>query len=170
MTSDAKIKLSGRLRTLVTRHASHVTTLGLAAVILSFAVTDHAQTTPAGHAPNGFTAVDYYDAPNQIQMRSRLSGAEAQPVTGGLLVVKALKLEMFTTNGQRQVIIHAPECIYNTLKHTADSSGRLSLQNGDGKIRVEGTGFLWRQDDSVLTISNTVHTTIESDSKERFAP
>ncbi|HXF09431.1 MAG TPA: hypothetical protein VN625_01515 [Desulfuromonadaceae bacterium] len=129
-----------------------------------------AQSTPTGHAPSGFTAIDYYEAPNQMQMRSRMSGAEAQPMTGGLLVVKGLKLEMFTTNGETQVVVHAPECVYNTIKHTANSPGRLSLQNGDGKIRIEGTGFQWQQDNSILTISNNVHTTIETDSKEMFKP
>src|SRR4051812_1789883 len=133
----------------------------LSAVAMSFPATrNHAQ--PAvGHAPNGFTSMEYYDAPNQMQLRSRLSGLEALPMTGGLLIVRGLKLEMFTTNGESQVVVRAPECIYNTLKHTANSSGRLLLQNGDGKIRVEGNGFLWQQDNSFLTISNTVRTTVE---------
>jgi len=170
VTSDAKIKKVLHRVFHTTRHPSPVAVIILATAVLFLTATnDRAQSTPAGHAPNGFTAIDYYEAPNQMQMRSRLSGAETQPITGGLLIVKGLKLEMFTTNGQSQVIVHAPECIYNTIKHTANSPGRLSLQNGDGRIRVEGNGFLWQQDDSILTISNAVHTTIESDSKEIFA-
>ena len=39
----------------------------------------------------------------QQQMKSRLSGAEAQPEPGGLLVIKQLKLETFNPNGK-------PEC------------------------------------------------------------
>ena len=39
------------------------------------------------------------------------------------------------------------------------------LQTGDGKFRVEGDGFLWRQNDSFLTISNHVHTVIENTMK-----
>ena len=38
---------------------------------------------------------------------------------------------------------------------------QLKLQTGDGKYRVEGEGFLWRQSDSFLTISNHVRTVIE---------
>ena len=48
-----------------------------------------------------------------------------------------------------------------TLNGTASSAGRLQVQYRDGKIRVEGEGFLWRQSDSFLTISNHVSTVIE---------
>jgi hypothetical protein len=134
-------------------------------VILFFVIIEnHAQQALTGHATD-FTSVEYYTAPNQMQMKSRLSGAEAQPMEGGLLLIKQLKLEMFATNGTPQVIVNAPECLYDSFKGTANSSGKLLLQNGDGKIRIEGEGFLWRQTDEFLTISNSVRTTIESDQK-----
>jgi hypothetical protein len=115
----------------------------------------------AGHTRD-FTYVEYYTQPNPTQMKSRLSGAEAQPEPGGLLVIKQFKLETFKTNGSPQAIVEAPECVYDTLHNTANSAGHLQLQSGDGKIRTEGDGFLWRQDDSFLTISNHVHTVIET--------
>ena len=55
----------------------------------------------------------------------------------------------------------APECVYDTLNGVANSPGHLQLRTGDGNFRVEGDGFLWRQDDALLTISNHVHTVIE---------
>ncbi len=61
---------------------------------------------------------------------------------------------MFNTNGILQAVIEAPDCIYDTAHNTANSAGHLQLRTGDGKIRVEGDGFLWRRDDSFLTISN----------------
>ena len=109
-----------------------------------------------------FTSVEYYPAPLQQQMKSRLSGASAQPEPGGLLVIQQLKLETFNTNGSPQAVVEAPECVYDTQQFTATSAGHLKLQNGDGKIRTEGDGFLWRQEDSFLTISNHVHTVIET--------
>jgi hypothetical protein len=115
----------------------------------------------AQQTPGGFTSVEYFAQPNQTQMKSRLSGAEAQPLPGGLLVIKHLKLETFNTNGSPQAIVEAPECVYDTQHNTANSAGHLQLQSGDGKFRTEGDGFLWRQDDSFLTISNHVHTVIE---------
>jgi len=95
-------------------------------------------------------------------MKSRLSGAEAQPLAGGLLAIKQLKLEMFRPDGRPEIIVIAPECVYNQLDGTASSSGRLEVRTGDDRISVEGEGFLWRQNDSFLTISNQVHTVIKS--------
>jgi hypothetical protein len=116
----------------------------------------------ASHARD-FTSVKYFDeAPFQQQMKSRLSGADAQPLPGGLLVIKQPKLETFNTDGSRQAIAEVPECVYNITNGVANSAGHLRLQSGDGKIRTEGDGFLWRQDDSFLRISNHVHTVIET--------
>jgi hypothetical protein len=119
-----------------------------------------AQSNVVGHASD-FTSVEYYAAPHQQQMKSRLSGAEAQPLPGGLLAIKQLQLETFGLNGKPEIIVNAPECVYDQLNGTASSPGRLEVQTGDGKIRVEGEGFLWRQTDSFLTISNDVHTVIK---------
>jgi len=44
--------------------------------------------------------------------------------------------------------------------------GRLKLRTGDGNYRVTGEGFLWRQNDSSLTISNNVRTVIERRQKK----
>jgi hypothetical protein len=90
-----------------------------------------------------------------------LSGAEAQPLTGGLLAIKQLKLETFGADGKSEIVVNAPECLYDQLGGTASSAGRLQVQYQEGKIRVEGEGFLWRQNDSFLTISNRISTVLE---------
>lgn len=119
-----------------------------------------AQSNVVGHASD-FTSVEYYPAPNQQQIKSRLSGAEAQPLPGGLLAIKQLKLETFGTDGKSEIVVQAPECLYDQLGGTASSAGRLQVQYQDGKIRVEGEGFLWRQNDSFLTISNRISTVLQ---------
>ena len=130
--------------------------------VLGFAiVATRAQQNTSGHASD-FTSVEYYEPPNQQQVKSRLSGAEASPERGGgLLVVKQLKLETFDVNGKSEIIVDAPECVYDTLNGVATSPGQLQVRTGDGKFRVEGEGFLWRQTNSFLTISNHVRTVIE---------
>ena len=133
-----------------------------------FMVMVRAQNAPA-HASD-FTSVEYFDAPHQQQMKSRLSGAEAQPLAGGLLVVKKLKLETFGMDGKTEYIVEAPDCVYDTLERTASSPGALKFQTGDGKFRVEGNGFLWRQNDSFLTISNNVRTVIENPTESKTKP
>jgi hypothetical protein len=129
--------------------------------VLGFAIiATRAQQNTSGHASD-FTSVEYYEPPHQQQVKSRLSGAEASPEPGGLLIVKQLKLETFDVNGKSDIVVDAPECVYDTLNGVATSSGRLQMQTGDGKFRVEGEGFLWRQTNSFLTISNRVRTVIE---------
>jgi hypothetical protein len=129
-------------------------------ILLMTGLRGSAQSSVVSHASD-FTSVEYYAAPHQQQMKSRLSGAEAQPLPGGLLAIKQLQLETFGLDGKPEIIVNAPECVYDQLNGTASSPGRLEMQTGDGKIRVEGEGFLWRQSDSFLTISNDVHTVIK---------
>jgi hypothetical protein len=145
----------------VTGHPPQVTRLLLAAVILVLAAMDNrAQSNDVSHASD-FSSVEYYPPPNQQQMRSRLSGAEAQPLPGGLLAIKQLKLETFGLDGRPEIVVNAPECTYDQLNGTASSPGRLQVQYQEGKIRVEGEGFLWRQSDSHLIISNRPSTVLE---------
>jgi hypothetical protein len=124
------------------------------------AVVVRAQQTAVGHASD-FSSVEYFDAPNEKQMKLRLSGAEASPQAGGLLEIKKMKLEMFDTNGVTEAVAEAPECVYDTEKGVANSPGHLQLQTGDGNLRIEGDGFLWRQTNQWLTISNHVQTAIK---------
>lgn len=117
-----------------------------------------------------FTTTEYYEAPHQRQVKSILSGVEALPQPGGLLIIKQLKLQTFDPDGKPQIIVTAPECIYDTLGATARSAGRLQLENGDGKYLVTGEGFLWRQTNSWLTISNNVRTRIDGGAKIIIKP
>jgi hypothetical protein len=163
VTSDKKRNLHVREKRLVACYSSLISWPLIAGAILflGFAAAVLSQPMVASHA-TGFTSVEYFPAPLQQQVKSRLSGTEAQPLPGGLLLIKQLKLETFNTNGTPQAVILAPECIYDTLHYTANSEGHLQVRNGDGKMHVEGDGFLWRQNDSFLTISNHVRTVIEA--------
>jgi hypothetical protein len=129
-----------------------------AAWLAAAAIGVHAQ---QGRATD-FTTIEYYEAPNQRQVKTILSGAEALPQSGGRLIIRQLKLQTFALDGKPEMVVTAPECIYDTLGGTARSAGPLQLQTGDGKFRVSGEGFLWRQANSSLTISNQVRTVIES--------
>ena len=130
---------------------------------LLFAITPgvHAQQLGVQHA-NDFTSIEYYGPTKQQQIKSILSGAEALPQPGGLLIIKQLKLEMFSPDGRLEWVVNAPECVYDTFKGMANSPGHLEVRTGDGKFRVEGEGFLWRQSDQFLTISNNVHIVVEN--------
>jgi len=129
------------------------------AVLCIAAAVVRAQQTAAAHASN-FSSVEYFDAPHARQMKSRMSGAEASPQPGGLLVIKKLKLEKFAEDGKLEAVAEAPDCVYDSLNGMANSSGHLQVQTGDGNLRIEGDGFLWRQTNQWLTISNHVQTVI----------
>ena len=117
--------------------------------------------TPRATASD-FTSVEYFEPPHQQQMKSRMSGAEAQPQPGGLLVIKQLKLETFDMDGKPESVAEAPDCVYDTMNGMANSPGHLQMRSGDGKFRIEGDGFLWRRNNQSLTISNRVQTVIET--------
>jgi hypothetical protein len=131
-----------------------------AAIFLFAGTSDRAQTLPVGHATD-FTSNQYFEPPNERQVKMRLSGAEALPLPGGLLDIRQLRVETFALDGRTQVVVRAPQCSYSPFDGVANSAGHMELQSGDGKIHVEGEGFLWRQTGSSLTISNHVRTLID---------
>lgn len=160
MTSDKKIPGVRQVMFSVTCHLS-LAMFALGAILFLTVAGSSAQPAMAGHA-NGFTSAEYFAPPNETRVKSRMSGAEAQPLAGGQLAVKQLKLETFSTNGTPLVVVEAPECVYDMTSRTANSAGHVQLRNGDGKLRMEGDGFLWRQDDSSLTISNHVDSVVKT--------
>ncbi|MGB8369382.1 MAG: hypothetical protein ACLPYZ_06215 [Limisphaerales bacterium] len=143
---------------------ANITRASLAAgAVLLFAVAPgiRAQQNGVQHA-NDFTSTEYYGPTNHQQVKSILSGAEALPQPGGLLIIKQLKLEMFNPDGRLEWVVEAPECVYDTFKGVANSPGHLQVRTGDGKICTDGDGFLWRQSEQKLNISNNVCTVIEN--------
>jgi hypothetical protein len=137
-------------------------TISIAAILFFLAaLSSRAQQIPLGGNATDFSSVQYYQAPHQQQIKSRMSGAEAEPIEGGLLLIRQLKLEAFDEKGGLQFIVTAPECVYDPMKGVANSNGELHMRTGDEQVQVEGKGFLWRQASSLLTISNQVQTVIE---------
>lgn len=133
----------------------------LAAIFFIAVWADRAQQIPGGHATD-FVSNTYYEPPHEQQVKMRLSGAEASPLPGGLLDVKQLRIEIFAVDGKLEATIRAPQCTYALMDGFASSAGHLEMQSSDGKIRTEGDGFLWRQNDNSLTISNNVYTVIKA--------
>jgi hypothetical protein len=120
----------------------------------------YAQSDVLGHATD-FTSDQYFEPPNQQRVKMRLTGASASPLPGGALDIANLKIETFNLSGQTEAVVHAPECIYAPYDGLASSAGHLDLQTANGKITITGDGFLWRQSDNSLTISNNVHALIK---------
>ena len=107
-----------------------------------------------------FVVPDYYDPPNQNQIKSLLRGAQAQPQPNGRVLVKELRLETYGTNGRAVMIVRAPDCTYDQAAQTATSANHIEARSGDSKLSIEGMGFRWDQANSTFVISNEVRTMI----------
>jgi hypothetical protein len=119
-----------------------------------------AQDLPVGSGTN-LSSVMFFDPPNEQLVKMRLTGAEMTPLPGAKYEVKELKIEWFGMDGQVRAVAETPQCVYARFGGTANSPGHLALSLDEGRIRTQGDGFLWRQDETSLTISNRVHTVIK---------
>lgn len=131
-------------------------------VLTLVAPDNRAQQIPVGGSgASDFDSTEYFEPPHQLQVKRRLSGAEADSLPGGLLLVKQVKIQIYNVDGKLQMSAEAPECTYDPINGVANSPGEVHMQSGDGAVRTDGEGFLWRQSDSFLTISNQVNTVVE---------
>lgn len=121
---------------------------------------DEVVATPAFGRVKNFSVPDYYEAPNQNQMKSLLRGGEAEPQPNGRVLIRDLQVETYRLDGTTDLTVRAPECLYDAAAQTASSASRIEARSGDGKLFIEGEGFRWQQTDSTFTISNRVHTII----------
>jgi lipopolysaccharide export system protein LptA len=122
----------------------------------------HAQLPGLGTI-EGFDANEYY-APANTQLAWRITGAKAQPQAGNRYLLSGMQLRMFGPTGERKLVVEAPACLYDYVTRSASSPGRLKVQIEEGRLELEGTGFLWQQTEqtnSTLTISNQVHATVQ---------
>ena len=114
---------------------------------------------PGGVQEMRATAVSsdqYYDPPNETKLKLRFSGASVAPLPGGLQEVNDMHIEYFSTNGATRMHAQAPQCEMSMLDGVASSTNTLSLRSGDGKLRTDGVGFVWRQNEMILTLTNPV--------------
>ena len=119
------------------------------------------QTQPQSLELNHFSvAIEHFEPPHEAQIKTLLEGARGeQPEPGSRRYsIQQAKLQTFRVDGGTNMIIEAPQCVYDSGDKTAASSGPLQMQTGDGRFRIAGRGFLWAQASSSLVISNQVHT------------
>jgi len=113
-------------------------------------------------ASTNMTSVMYFEPPNDQHVRLRLTGAEMTPLPQAMYEVKKMKIEQYALGGKLEVVAEAPNCTYAPEDEIASSPGHLDVKLLDGKISVQGEGFLYREADQILMISNQVHTVIKT--------
>src|SRR4051812_24941293 len=104
-------------------------------------------------------AGDFYDPPNERQMKSLIEGARWRH-QGAQTEVYDAKVQTFRTNGVVELMIDAPECFYDETHKAINSSGPVRFRTADGRFSLAGVGFLWLQTNSTLYISNQVQTVV----------
>ena len=115
---------------------------------------------------NNFSTSEYYTNLTQPpQVKTRVSGKRAEPQGPGRYLIKELRIETFHPDGKPEVVIEAPECIYDYTSRMASSAGHLKIRTGDGQFAVTGEGFLWQPATPNLIISNRVNTLIRQPPK-----
>lgn len=127
--------------------------------------------SPANNTIKNFRApLEYFEPPHELQIKSFLQGAEAEPVSDGLILIRDAKLQTFQEDGTCQMTVIAPNCIFDTKQQTVNSAGPLQVQTSDDKLLLEGEGFFWRQTNSDLIISNRVRTTVRGPLTNSLTP
>jgi len=107
-----------------------------------------------------FKVPEYYEAPNQKQLKSLLKGAEAEPDPKGEVKITDVRIETYREDGTVESVVEAPHCTYNYKIREASSPGHIKAYSGDGRMRIEGDGFLLTLTNKSLTISNNIRTVI----------
>jgi len=103
----------------------------------------------------GFKFKDY-DPQNRL--KSVLSGKEARAQGEDRILITGLHVETYREDGQVDLIVESPECVYDRKSKVASSSGSVEAHSADGRFFISGVGFEWRQTDAHLVLSNRVHT------------
>lgn len=129
-----------------------------------------AQQFPPGMMFKNFSVPEYHPAPNVTRMKTLLQGAEAVPQEDGTILIKKLKIETFRVDGEGEFVMLADDCLYDPKQRTARSPGFLDMKTADGRFSTVGMGFLWRENESVLIISNSVHTVIQTGGNIALTP
>jgi len=139
-----------------TQHASRFFITALFAFLLSTALVLAQQPI---EGTNFKVAGDFFDPPNERQMKSLIEGARWRH-EGSQTVVYDVKVQTFRTNAAVELIIEAPESFYDETHKAINSSGPVQFRTADGRFFLSGVGFLWLQTNSTLYISNQVQTVV----------
>ena len=99
------------------------------------------------------------------KIKSLLTGERATPQKNGYILVEKARLETYMYDGTTKnidLIIEAPKCLFNFRTRVASSAGNMKVSRADGQAAIEGRGFVWDQQSTVLVISNDVRTVMQN--------
>lgn len=136
----------------------------LAAAIWLVLPAIYAQPSIGRGVTKGFRFPDYDE---QRRLKSMLTGKEARAEAGDRILITDLRVETYGADGKVDMIVEAPQCVFDRKSRVATSAGGVEAHSADGRFFISGEGFEWRQADAHLFLSNRVHTVL---SKELLNP
>ena len=98
------------------------------------------------------------------RLRSLLTGDSMVPRGPGRVLVRGVRLETYMyIDGQRIVdlIIEAPECLFDARTRIVSSSGPMTAVRSEGDLALKGVGFEWQQQTSKLLVRSDVRTILK---------
>jgi hypothetical protein len=138
---------------------------GAAAALLGLILagrTVHGQPATTAVMERFVVQVENYPPPNEAQAKILLEGAKAEPLPGGLVQVTEGRLKNLGTNGALIMVVETSECLFDIAQRTVSSSAPLRISAANGDFSLEGQGFILNATNSVLSITNRVHTVIRN--------
>ncbi len=148
---------AGAPRNFSARRRDHVGTSVCAVLIAAGILTGQ---TPA-NAPAVGRRLSFYHREGDRNV-AHFTAAEAVPQGISIYLARNFHMETFREkDGSEELLIDAPECLFDATTKRASSPGPIRVRQGDGLFVLEGVGFQWDQENSRLVVSNQVHTVIQ---------
>jgi len=137
----------------------------LAAAALALALIEPQLSVSQTPASSGSKFQFPYIPKNARRPISLIRGDTYTPKGPGVYLIQGLTIHTFQYRSNGMVtnfMVEAPTCLLDTRQRIASSPGEVTARTADGSIRISGTnGFVWRQKESRLIISNHVFTALD---------
>jgi lipopolysaccharide export system protein LptA len=99
--------------------------------------------------------------------KSVLRGAGVTPIGRGL--VEITNMQAVTYRGQeKDMIVEAPLCVFDTKANVATSAGRLAIRTVDERFSIQGRSFQWQMGDSRLSSKLVISNEVQSLVRKRL--
>ncbi len=134
--------------------------LGVMALLATLGVS--AQVLP-GQGVQKRVKLPDHDRGGSGRLRSLLMGDSMEAKGPGLMVVRGVRLETYVYDGEQRIvdlIVEAPECLFDLRNRVVSSSGPVKATRSDGGLRLNGVGFEWKQRVSKLVVHSNVRTVL----------
>jgi lipopolysaccharide export system ATP-binding protein len=104
-----------------------------------------------------------FEQTNAPAIRNRpktlFTAGQARTLSNDFYRAEVVMIENYQQDGKTNLIIRAPDCLFDATKNTASSTNRLELESPSG-LHVEGMGFVSYLTNFNIIISNDVRTSI----------